>query len=214
MLLARRSLTWTAVAMGGWLWVACGQGIYTHSPADAGGDDGDAEPLAAETMDAAPSPDLSPIDAGNPSVTATIDWRGGEIVAGDARLIIPKDVLGSADQITLTQVSADGVLPGYRGAVGPVFVISKNAVFQRPARFELTLTPDPSIPASRLALAYIDPKARLWLILSDSAYDSSTGVISAPVNEFSSSWTVGLVLRCNAPGECGTATECQGGVCQ
>jgi hypothetical protein len=111
-------------------------------------------------------------------------------------------------------VSADGTLPGYRGAVGPVFSISKTAVFQRPARFELKLAPDSSIPVSRLALAYIDPQARLWIILADSSYDPDTEVLSALINEFSSPWTIAPVLRCNSLAECGSATTCQGGVCQ
>ncbi len=212
MLRAPRSRTWTA-AMVGWLGVACGQGIYSHHARDGGGDDGsDAEP--PPTTDATTFADLASLDGAEPSTTVTLDWQGGEIVAGDARLIIPKDVLAGADEITLAQVSADGTLPGYGGAVGPVFSITKSAVFQRQARFELKLAPDPSLPASRLALAYIDPKAHLWLILSDTAYDASTGVLSTAVNEFASPWIVGPVLRCNAPGECSSGTTCQGGVCQ
>jgi hypothetical protein len=195
--------------------VACGQGIYSHHLLpDGGGEDGaDAEPVPP-TADAVADAIGPPLDGSQPSTTVTVDWQGGDIVTGDARLIIPKDVLASADDITLAQVSADGTLPGYRGAVGPVFTISKSAVFQRQARFELKLTPDPSMPVSRLALAYIDPKAHLWLILSDSSYDASTGLLSAVVNEFSSPWTVGPVLRCNSLAECGSGTTCQGGVCQ
>jgi hypothetical protein len=226
-----RWLTLTAAAMAGWLWVSCGKGIYTY-PRFRGDDAGpeskpspdsrpangrDAYPAEPQTVtppDATTDLSSPPPDVGTPSATATIDWQGGEVVAGDGRLVIPKDVLASEDLITLTQVSADGTLPGYRGAVGPVFSISKTAVFQRPARFELKLAPDSSIPVSRLALAYIDPQARLWIILADSSYDSSAEVISAVVNEFSSPWTIAPVLRCNSPAECDSTTACQGGVCQ
>ncbi len=216
MLQLPRWLPLMAAVMAGSLCVACGPGIYTYNRfPDAGGDDGrNAEPLVFPTDDATPGDASADLVGPNPSTTATVDWQGGDVVAGDGRLVIPKDVLATADAITVTQLSADGTLPGYRGAVGPVFSISKSAVFQRPASFELRLTPDPSIPVSRLALAYIDPNARLWLILSGSSYDANTGVISGVVNEFSSPWIVGPVLRCNAPGECGTTAECQGGVCQ
>jgi|GEM_PF-6552130 len=179
-----------------------------------------AEPPGAEPPGAEPpvqdaSPDATAIvEAGNPSTTVTVDWQGGEVALGDGRLVIPKDVLANPDQITLTQLSADGSLPGYGGALGPVFSITKREVFQRPARFELKITLDPTIPVARLTLAYIDPNAHLWLIIPDSTYDSSTGILSAVVNEFSGTWIVGPLLRCNAPGECGSPTACQGGVCQ
>jgi hypothetical protein len=208
------------------------------SEADGGADvppnaDGaaDARPGAdgRPSIDAPSAPD-GPSDSATPGSnwTAIVDWQGGEVDLGDASLIVPKEAFSQPTIVTLTLVSDDGRLDGYPGPIGPIYSVSKADAqqkadaqprpvpLQHAASFTLAFRPaDASIPEDRVALAYLDTLARLWIIVSGSSYKAATGLVTGSVFDFSGTQLLAPIVSCLIGGQtCSGGQTCLGGACQ
>ena len=182
--------------------------------------DGQAPPIS----DAPPGAD-GPSDsaAPRPTATAIIDWQGGDVVLGNARLRFPLDSFASPAIVTLTLVSDDGKIEGFPGPIGPIYSVSKTDLQQSPitlqhaATFTLSFRPaDTSIPEGRVALASLVTASRLWIVVSGSSYNAGTGVVTASVFDFPDAQVLlAPVVSCLISGQpCAAGQTCQGGACQ
>jgi hypothetical protein len=164
-----------------------------------------------------------------PSKTETIDSPGGSVIFGNATLVVPRDAFAQNTFVTLTLISDDGTLADHPGAIGPIFSLSKtdatsdatpgsDVTLQQPATFELRFTPaDTSIPAQRVALAYLNTQSNpnLWIaIYPDSSYDAKTGVLTGSVVEFSGTRLFAPVESCPTGQACPDPETCGGQACQ
>jgi hypothetical protein len=174
--------------------------------------------------DAPPGAD-GPSDSATPRPTATaiIDWQGGDVVLGNARLRFPLDSFASPAIVTLTLVSDDGKIEGFPGPIGPIYSVSKTDLQQNPitlqhaATFALSFRPaDASIPEGRVALASLVTASRLWIVVSGSSYNTGTGVVTASVFDFPDAQVLlAPVVSCLISGQpCAAGQTCQGGACQ
>ncbi len=164
-----------------------------------------------------------------PSKTGTIDSPGGSVIFGNATLVVPRDAFAQNTFVTLTLISDDGTLADHPGAIGPIFSLSKtdatsdatpgsDVTLQQPATFELSFTPaDTSIPAQRVALAYLNTQSNpnLWIaIYPDSSYDAKTGVLTGSVVEFDGTRLFAPVESCPTGQACPDPETCGGQACQ
>jgi hypothetical protein len=194
-------------------------------PLDSAGPDGTGPDGPAD----APAPDAPAPDGPGPGSTVTriIDSPGGDVPLADARfsatVSVPRNAFAQPTIVTLTLISADGSLGDQPGAIGPIFSLSKTdallrpATLQKPAVFELRFAPvDTSIPAGRVALAYLDTQSNpnLWIVVSGSSYDATTGVLTGSVFEFSETRLFAPVLSCLTGQACPDPETCGGGACQ
>jgi hypothetical protein len=184
--------------------------------------------LVSPAVDASPDQPVPP-DGATPGSSSTkiIDWQGGVVDLGDAELIVPKEAFAQPTTVTLTLVSDDGKLEGYPGPIGPIFSASKADAqptdaqprpvpLQHPASIKLSFRPaDPSIPEDRVALAYLEPLARLWIIVSGSSYDATAGVVTGSVFEFLGTRLFAPVESCLLGGQiCPGLQTCKAAACQ
>jgi hypothetical protein len=159
------------------------------------------------------------------SRTQIVDSPGGDVTLGNATLsatvAVPRNAFAQPTIVTLTLISEDG--GEYPGSIGPIFSLSKTdallrpVTLQKPATFNLSFTPaDASIPAQRVALAYYDTQSNpnLWIAITGSSYDSSTGVLTGSVFEFSETRLFAPVESCLTGQACSAPETCQGGACQ
>ena len=181
-------------------------------------------------LDAYPDQQIVPdgtADAIGPgsSITVQIDSPGGDVPLGDATLIVPRGAFAQKTNVTLTLVGDDGTLADHPGAIGPIFSLSKTdallgveVTLQQPATFQLRFTPaDASIPAQRVALAYLDTQSNpnLWIaIIPDSSYDARTGVLTGNVFDFSGTRLFAPVESCLTGQACPDPETCGGQACQ
>jgi hypothetical protein len=180
-------------------------------------------------LDAYPDQQIVPdstADAIGPgsSITASIDFPGGDVSLGNATLTVPRGTFAQKTFVTLTLISDDGTLADHPGAIGPIFSLSKtdalgrDVTLQQPAIFNLNFTPtDASIPAQRVVLAYLDTQSNpnLWIaILPDSSYDARTGVLTGSVFEFSGTRLFAPVESCLTGQACPDPETCGGQACQ
>ena len=233
----------TRVALAAWMTLAagaCGKGLFTTSPlvetTGDGGIEADAAVIGSPDTDGPVSPtvdtypeDKAPPDSATPdgatpgaSSTEIIDWQGGDVYLGDASLNVPKEAFYQPTNVTLTLVSDDGKLDGYPGPIGPIYSVSKTDAQQRPvalqhaATFKLNFRPaDTSIPENRVALAYLDTLARLWIIVSGSSYNAKTAVVTGSVFDFVGTQLLAPIVSCLIGGQtCSGGQTCKGGACQ
>ena len=164
------------------------------------------------------------------SATQIIDFPGGQVTLANttfsATLIVPRGAFAEPTIVTLTLVALtlvndDGGLAAPPGPLGPIFSLSKTDALGRPvtlqnlASFELAFTPaDGSIPVQRVALAYLQTNPNLWIVVSGSSYDASTGVLTGSVFEFSETRLFAPVESCLTGQACSAPQTCQGGACQ
>jgi hypothetical protein len=154
------------------------------------------------------------------STTQQVDYDGKLVTLGDAALDVPKGAFpsGAPNAVTLTLESTDGSLPGYAGAIGPIYSITKATAQWNAVTLRIRFTPSPSIPLNRVALAYQDTLARIWIYIPRSSYDTATGTVSGTVTDFSGTRLFAPVESCDETLEAGTACpgtlKCQGGACQ
>lgn len=197
------------------------QEVASDAPVDGAMDrtpDGEMDRAADGTADVPVPPS---------SATQIIDFPGSRVTlvnaAFSATLVVPRGAFAQPTIVTLTLISADGSLGDHPGAIGPIFSLSKTdallrpATLQKPAVFELRFTPvDTSIPAGRVALAYLDTQSNpnLWIVVSGSSYDATTGVLTGSVFEFSETRLFAPVLSCLTGQACPDPETCGGGACQ
>jgi len=238
---------------------ACGNGLFTASPF-TGGDSGAGADRPADVLPAgdgpispavdrypdqpsdatapdatvpdAAAPDIAVPDATVPgsSVTAIIDYPGGQVTLGNAAVgatvVVPRGAFAQPANVTLTlvafaPVNDDAGVAGPSGPIGPIFSLSKTDALGRPvtlqslASFGLAFTPaDGSIPVQRVALAYLQTNPNLWIVVSGSSYDASAGVLTGSVFEFSETRLFAPVESCLTGQACPDPETCGGGACQ
>jgi hypothetical protein len=173
--------------------------------------------------------DVAAPDGPGPGSTATltIDSPGGAVILGNATsgatVSVPRNAFAQPTLVTLTLISADGSLGDQPGAIGPIFSLSKTdallrpATLQKPAVFDLRFTPvDTSIPAGRVALAYLNTLSNpnLWIVVSGSSYDATTGVLTGSVFEFSETRLFAPVESCLTGQACPDPETCAADACQ
>ena len=235
---------------------ACGNGLFTASPftggdSGAGSDrpvdvlpagDGPISPAVDRYADQPSAPDATMPDAAAPdiavpdatvpgsSVTAIIDYPGGQVTLGNAAVsatvVVPRGAFAQPANVTLTlvafaPVNDDAGLAGPSGPIGPIFSLSKTDALQRsvtlqsPASFQLKFTPaDTSIPVQRVVLAYLQTNPNLWIAISPSSYDATTNVLTGSVFEFSETRLFAPVESCLTGQACPDPETCGGQACQ
>jgi hypothetical protein len=214
----------------------CGQGLFTSNAfrstdGDAGPDSaidgpgGGRDVLVSPDRQAAPDQPVSSDtqttqDALVPgaSTTQEVDYNGKLVTLGDAILDVPKGAFptGAPNVVALTLESNDGTLPGYAGAIGPIYSITKTTAQWNSVTLRIRFTLNPSIPLDRVALAYQDTLAHLW-ILMNASYDAAAGMVSGTVVDFSGTRLFAPVESCIESQDAGTCPgpfKCQGGACQ
>ena len=235
--------TWMTLTAG-----ACGKGLFTLGPSASAVGDGGTQadgavyvpPDANGAVDVPPSadgqvlpnPDAPPgadglSDGATPESTsiAILDGESVEVPLGDANLSVPKAAFAQPTTVTLSLKSADGKLEGYPGPIGPIYSVSGTDAQQRPVTLQHPVTvtlsfrpADASIPEGRVALAYLDTAASLWIVVSGSSYNAGTGVITANVNvlDFKAApLLLAPIVSCLIGGQtCALGKTCQGGACQ
>ena len=164
------------------------------------------------------------------SSTQIIDSPGGDVTLGNATLsatvTVPRNAFAQPTIVTLTlvafaPVNNDAGVAGPSGPIGQIFSLSKTDALQRsvtlqsPASFQLKFTPaDTSIPVQRVVLAYLQTNPNLWIAITGSSYDASTGVLTGSVFEFSETRLFAPVESCLTGQACSAPQTCQGGACQ
>lgn len=240
--------TW--VAMATWMTLtagACGKGLFTGQPLVVGVDSGAGAGADAITGADAPAADLPGIDAPVPtafdaypdqrtlpdvaadvigpgsSITDSISYDGKSISLGVATFTVPRQAFAWPTNVTLTLVSEDGKLEDHRGAIGPIFSLSKtaptdagSATLQIPATLTFAFTPDASIPAQRVTLAYFSTQSdpNLWIPISDPSTGPHPGTIVGTVFEFSEPRWFAPVESCATGQACPAPWACLGTACQ
>jgi hypothetical protein len=176
----------------------------------------------------ATTPDAAAPDAAVPgsSATAIIDYPGGSVTLGNASVsatvVVPRGAFAQPANVTLTlvafaPVNDDAGTTGPSGPIGPIFSLSKTVTLQAPASVQLTFTPaDTSIPAQRVALAYLNTQTdpNLWIAILPSSYNPTAGVLTGTVVEFSGTRLFAPVESCPTGQACTAPETCQGGACQ
>ena len=154
---------------------------------------------------------------GGAQVTKTITSDGGDVVLGQARLVIGPGTFAAPTQVTLRRIPAIA----HAGAYGPVFqldVPSAN-IFRQDATFELRV---PSIGANQpsLVLGSLDPSLSLdvqqWVPVSGSGLDASQSLLTGPIPGLSTMTTIqlGAIVRCPPTTACPAGQACNSGACQ
>ena len=143
-----------------------------------------------------------------------------------ATVTVPRNAFAQPTIVTLTlvafaPVNNDAGVAGPSGPIGQIFSLSKtdallrSVTLQSPASFQLKFTPaDTSIPVQRVVLAYLQTNPNLWIAITGSSYDASTGVLTGSVFEFSETRLFAPVESCLTGQACSAPQTCQGGACQ
>jgi hypothetical protein len=236
------------VAMATWMTLTagtCGKGLFTGQPLVVGVDSGagvdastgaDASAADLPGSDAPISPvfDAYPDERALPDVAADVVGtvsskteifylREGSVSLGIATLDVLRLAFAWPTYVTLTLVSEDGKLEDHRGAIGPIFSLSKTATtdaglatLQIPATLTLVFTPNASIPPERVTLAYFSTQSdpNLWIPISDPSPNPHPGTIVGTVNEFSEPRWFAPVESCTTGQPCPAPWTCLGAACQ
>ena len=154
---------------------------------------------------------------GPAQVTETITSDGGDVVLGQARLVIGPGTFAAPTEVTLRRIPAIA----HAGAYGPVFQVDVPSanVFRQDATFILRV---PSIGANQpaLALESLDPTLALalqqWVPVSGSGLDSTQTLLSGSIPGLSTMTSIqlGAVVRCPPTTTCPAGQTCNSGACQ
>jgi hypothetical protein len=162
---------------------------------------------------------------GEREVTQIVGPEGGEVVLGQARLVVRRGLLSKPTTVALRRVP----VPEKRGPIGPAFELSvQGGSFNAPPVLELAATPPEGVPGGALRIGFHKAGGAdyyWWLpFTSSTTYDAAARTIRTDATAgFPDGTTIqfGAMLWCgngelgvDKIDKCAPEWECGSGVCQ